>query len=239
MKAVILAGGHGQRLGELVREVPKPMLRVGKTPVLHCIVDQLREADAKDIIISVDRLADVIRQYFGDGTSFGVRINYFQSRDDLHTAGTVKALESDLSTEPFYVVYGDCYSNYRLDDLRQAHLMFRKKDPAILGTIGIWVREIDLHEAGIVSIDSQRRVIRLQEKPRPEEIFSNLVNTAHYFLEPAILDRIPGSKHSNFMTDVFPALVEEGLLYATKLQGWYRPYDTPKLFELARAASAD
>src|SRR5450631_2500106 len=104
MNAVVLAGGQGQRLGDLVQKIPKPMLCVGKKPVLHCIVDQLREAGVTNIIISVDRLADVIRQYFGDGTRFGVGITYFQSKEDLHTAGVVKALEPQLRDEAFYVV---------------------------------------------------------------------------------------------------------------------------------------
>ena len=237
MKGILLAGGVGERLGELTRDVPKPMLRIGDKPVLEYNLEQLRDAKVQDVIIHVHYLADVIRDYFGDGRRFGVQIRYHQTPQLLGTSGSIKGLQGQLNDEHFYVVYGDCYSNYRLQELREAHLSLKQRHAEVVGTIGLWERE-DAQHAGIVSLDGEGLIDRIKEKPRPEEIFSHLVNTGHYILEPSVFDHIPEGRESDFAKDVFPPLVQQRLLGAVKLTGWYRPFDRPDLLARARQLAA-
>ena len=233
MTAVVLAGGKGERLGG---NTSKPMVEIGGKPVLEHIITQLKAASVQEVIIYVNHLREVISDYFGDGSGFGIPIRYHESPDFMGTAGIVKGLEDRLKNAPFYVVYGDCYSNYRLEQLRHAHCLFKARHSEIVGTIGLWVRE-DACPAGIATVDSDGRIERFKEKPKPEEVFSHLVNTAHYFFEPSIFDQIPAGQVIDFSREVFPNLAKSRLLCGVELTGWYRPYDTPELLVAARRAA--
>jgi mannose-1-phosphate guanylyltransferase/phosphomannomutase len=233
MKGILMAGGVGERLGELTRNTPKPMICIGMKPVLEYNVEQLRDAGVEEITIHVHYLPDVIRDYFGDGHRFGVGIKYHQTPELLGTSGSIKTLQDEFADHEFYVVYGDCYSNYCLQELHEAHVELKGRHPEVLGIIGLWERE-DAQHAGIVSLNSEGLIDRIKEKPKPEEIFSHLVNTGHYMLEPAIWDYIAEGQESDFAKDVFPVLVKRLLLGGKQLTGWYRPYDRPELLERAR-----
>jgi mannose-1-phosphate guanylyltransferase/phosphomannomutase len=237
MKAILLASGKGERLGTLARddkgrEIPKPMIRIGGKPVLEHNVIQMKKSGIENIYITLHHLPDAITAYFGDGARFGVHIDYWHTTELLGTAGVVKALEGQLTEEPFFVVYGDSYSNYQLDELLRAHSAFKQRHPQTVGTIGLWEREDVVGKAVIVGVAPDGLISRVVEKPRQDQLFPGyLVNTGHYLLEPTILEMIPDPRKrpSDFAKDIFPRLVEDGLLCGVKLTGWLKPYDTPEL----------
>ncbi len=81
MKAVILAGGKGTRLRPLTYSIPKPLLPIGRKPILEIIIEQLRDHDFGEIILTVEYKAELIRSYFRDGNGLGVKISYHQENN--------------------------------------------------------------------------------------------------------------------------------------------------------------
>ncbi|MFZ5640607.1 MAG: nucleotidyltransferase family protein, partial [Bacillota bacterium] len=113
MKAVIMAGGKGTRLRPLTCNKPKPMVPVLNKPVMEYAVDLLKKHGITEIAVTLQYLPDVIKDYFGDGSAFGVHLHYFEETVPLGTAGSVKNAEEFLD-EPFLVISGDGITDYDL-----------------------------------------------------------------------------------------------------------------------------
>ena len=122
MKALILAAGRGQRMMPLTQHMPKPMLKVAEKPLIEHHINNLKAAGITDIVINLAWQGDKIRDYFNDGSQFGVNILYSQEVEGgLETAGgIIQALP--LLGESFIVVNGDVYTDYDVSALMQLHL---------------------------------------------------------------------------------------------------------------------
>ena len=120
MKAVILAGGRGSRLGQVTTEIPKPMVLIGDKPLLHHQVDLLVRYGITDIVILVNYLKRPIIEYFGNGEKFNAAITYFEEESPLGTTGGIKEIESQFNDD-FLVVYGDVMIHMDLDRLIRYH----------------------------------------------------------------------------------------------------------------------
>ena len=109
MQAVILAGGEGTRLRPLTYDTPKSMLRIADKPFLEHTIRLLKLNSVDDLVICVAYRGEAIRDYFGDGQSFGVRIRY--SEDGSRLAGTAGSLREarDLLSDRFFITFGDSY----------------------------------------------------------------------------------------------------------------------------------
>lgn len=128
-KAVIVAGGRGERLRPLTNDVPKPMIEIVGKPLLQYQIEWLKFYGIKDILITTCYLPEKIQEYFGDGKKFGVNIRYFTENEPLGTSGALKE-NIDFLNESFVVLYGDIITNLSLISL----IDFHKKNNA-LGTI--------------------------------------------------------------------------------------------------------
>ncbi|HLJ60635.1 MAG TPA: nucleotidyltransferase family protein [bacterium] len=200
---MLLAAGLGTRLRPLTDRIPKCMVRVDGRPLLEHTLSWLRSYGVRDVVINLHHLPDVVRDYFGDGGAYGVRITYSYEAELLGTAGAVKRVASCFDG-PFFVWYGDNLSTCRLDRLWEFHRARRG-----LGTVALFHREDPAH-SGIVAVDDDGRIRRFVEKPRPGEIFSHWVNAGILVLEPGVLDEIPATGLVDFGRDVFPALLARG-----------------------------
>ncbi|MDQ2043294.1 nucleotidyltransferase family protein [Pseudoalteromonas sp. 20-92] len=122
MKALILAAGRGQRMMPLTQNMPKPMLKVAEKPLIEHHINNLKAAGITDIVINLAWQGDKIKDYFNDGSQFGVNILYSQEVEGgLETAGgIIQALP--LLGESFIVVNGDVYTDYDVSALMQLHL---------------------------------------------------------------------------------------------------------------------
>ena len=108
MQAVIMAGGKGTRLAELTRdEIPKPMVELAGKPLLLWQIERLKENGIQDILLVIGHLGCVIRDYFGDGSRFGVKIQYFEEKEPLGTAGSFYYLKDRIGDEEFLMMSGD------------------------------------------------------------------------------------------------------------------------------------
>src|SRR5262245_58847356 len=120
MKAVIMAGGEGTRLRPLTSNAPKPMLPLVNRPMMEHIVDLLKQHGFDDIVVTVAFMANAIRNYFGNGSEFGVRMVYATEESPLGTAGSVRNAKRHL-TERFLVISGDVLTDIDLSRIVEQH----------------------------------------------------------------------------------------------------------------------
>ncbi|MDI6907655.1 MAG: sugar phosphate nucleotidyltransferase [Thermoanaerobacterales bacterium] len=215
MKAIIMAGGEGSRLRPLTCGRPKPLVPVLNRPIMEYCVDLLRAHGITEIGVTLQYLPDAVREHFGDGSDFGVRLHYFIEESPLGTAGSVKNAGAFLD-ETFLVVSGDALTDL---DLSRA-LSFHHEQRAV-GTLVLTRVETPL-EYGVVITGEDGRIIRFLEKPGWGEVFSDTVNTGIYVLEPEVLDFFAPGQKFDFSKDLFPLLLRENKpLYGLVLPGYW------------------
>ena len=215
MKAMILAAGEGTRLRPLTDRCPKPMLPVGGRPLLERTIGWLRQHGVREVAINLHHRPEAITQHFGDGSRFGVRITYSPEAQLLGTAGAVRQLEAFFDTT-FAVIYGDVLTDLDLTALADFH-----RASGSIATLALYHAD-NPSARGLVDLDAAGRVTRFVEKPRPEEVFTDLANAGVCILEPAVLPFIPVGVPSDFGRDVFPAMLGAG----QRLSGWPIPRGT-------------
>jgi mannose-1-phosphate guanylyltransferase / phosphomannomutase len=213
MKAVVMAGGQGTRLRPLTSNQPKPMLPIVGVPMMQHILRLLRHHGFDDTVVTVQFLASIIRNYFGDGSDLDLSITYVTEERPLGTAGSVKNAES-LLDDTFLVISGDAVTDLDLEQLLRFH-----KDRGSAVTVALR-RVADPLEFGIVITGEDGRIERFLEKPGWGEVFSDQINTGIYVIEPGILEHVPRDEEFDFSADLFPLLLERGLpMYGCVVEG--------------------
>jgi len=210
VKAVVMAGGEGTRLRPMTANQPKPMLPVVNRPIMEHVLRLLRKHGLTETVVTVQFLASMVRNYFGDGEDFGMSLQYATEETPLGTAGSVKNAEDALRDEPFLVISGDALTDIDLSDLIAFH-----KDNDALVTVAL-ARVPDPLEFGIVIVDDNGKIQRFLEKPTWGQVFSDTVNTGIYVMEPEVLDHVAAGQVVDWSADVFPKLLESG----APLYGW-------------------
>ena len=183
MKAVILAGGLGTRLLPLTKKTPKPMLLLGKKPILEHLIDWNKKNGVKSIVLCVSHLRKTIEDYFEDGKRFGVNIEYAISNKPLATAGQLKTAEEFID-DTFVCMYGDSIFNFSLRNMIKQH-----KTKKAFVTMGLNEYKTNL-EYGVIDTSKTGKVLSWEEKP---EIKAN-VNMGCYIMEPNVFSLIPKNK---------------------------------------------
>jgi len=194
MKTFVLAGGEGTRLRPYTYSAPKPMLMLGGKPILQYVIENLKRSGQKDLVLTVGFRHEQVQAHFGDGSKFGVKIEYSVEKEKLNTAGSILPFKGKVK-ETFAVVMGDHLTNIDMADMQKAH----RKSGAI-ATIALFHKKDPL-EYGVAKVEGGR-IIGFQEKPMLEHDY----NTAIYIFEPAIFDYI--HEKEDFSRDVFPRLLE-------------------------------
>lgn len=194
---MIMAGGIGSRLKPLTDDIPKPMLKVGKKPILEILIDQFKQKMFSKILISVNYKADIIENYFKNGEDFDVSIEYIKETQRLGTAGSIKLAE-DYLTEPFFVVNGDILTNVNFESILHYHVS-NKFD------ITIGSRSYDMQVPYGVLNMNDICVTSLEEKP----VVNFLVSGGIYVLDPNVIKFIPDDKYYD-MTDLINIVLNNG-----------------------------
>ncbi|NEQ15781.1 MAG: mannose-1-phosphate guanylyltransferase [Moorea sp. SIO3E2] len=203
MRAVLMAGGSGTRLRPLTCDLPKPMVPILNRPIAEHIVNLLKRHNITEVIATLYYLPDVMRDYFQDGSDFGVKMTYaVEEEQPLGTAGCVKNI-SELLNETFLVISGDSITDFDLTAAIEFHKAKKSKATLILTRVPNPV------EFGVVITDKEMRIRRFLEKPSTSEIFSDTVNTGTYILEPSVLEYLPSNEECDFSKDLFPKLLEK------------------------------
>ena len=224
MKAIILIGGQATRLRPLTLTTPKALIDLqGKTIVEH-VLALLKKHGISDVILSVGYLKDKIKDYFGDGSKFGVKISYIEETEPLGTAGPMNLLPEKI-TETFIVGNGDELKEVDISDMVKFH-----KQHGGWATLAL-TRVEDPSLYGVARMEGDK-ILEFVEKPSKAEASSNLINAGFYILEPEVLDMIPKGK-AMFEYDVFPRLASEGKLFGYEFSGQW--FDTGSLERLEMA----
>ncbi len=216
MRAVLMAGGSGTRLRPLTCDLPKPMVPILNRPIAQHIINLLKRHHITEVIATLHYLPDVMRDYFQDGSDFGVQITYaVEEEQPLGTAGCVKNV-AELLDDTFLVISGDCITDFDLSAAIRFHRERQAKATLILASVPNPI------EFGVVITDEQQRIKRFLEKPSSSEIFSDTVNTGTYILEPEVLDYLPFNQEADFSKDLFPLMLEKGEpMYGYVMQGYW------------------
>jgi mannose-1-phosphate guanylyltransferase/phosphomannomutase len=216
MKAVVMAGGEGNRLRPLTSNQPKPMVPVVGKPCMEHILELLQAHGMNDVIVTVAFLPQAIRSYFGEGETLGMQIGYSVEESPLGTAGSVRLTAKQLD-ETFLVISGDALCDVDLSALVAFH-----KERGAAVTIGLKSVENPL-EFGIVVTDEEGRVERFLEKPSWGQVFSDTINTGIYVMEPEVLKHVPGDRPYDFSKELFPYLLEMGRpIYGHVMDGYWQ-----------------
>jgi len=201
LKAVIMAGGGGTRLRPLTCDRPKPMVPIMNKPIMEHIISLLKKHGFREIGVTLQYMPEAIKDYFGDGSSRGVKLNYFIEETPLGTAGSVKNAASFLK-ETFLVISGDALTDIDLTSAVKFH-----KEKGSLATLVLTSVHNPL-EYGVVITKEGGDISRFLEKPSWGEVFSDRVNTGIYILEPEALNLFPEGVKFDFSKDLFPLLLE-------------------------------
>lgn len=213
MQLVIIAGGKGTRLG--LKDIPKPMCPINNKPLLQYQVELAKRYGIDEIFILSGHLSQVIVNYFGDGSKFGVKIHHVVEPHPLGTAGSLKLIEDQL-TDRFLVFYGDVVMDFDISSF----IKFDSQDTDTLGTLLVHPGNHP-YDSDLVEVNSANDIIGFLPKPHPKDLlYRNLNNAAVYILSPEILRFIPEDQNLDFGKDIFPKLVSEGYRL--------RAYDTPE-----------
>ncbi|WP_429821033.1 nucleotidyltransferase family protein [Brevibacillus porteri] len=192
---VLMAGGLGTRLHPLTHDCPKPLLPVGNKPLLETILQSFIDQGFHRFYISVKYKAEMIQEHFGDGSNWGISIQYLQEKESLGTAGALSLLPEKPS-EPFFVMNGDLLTKVNFEQLLDFHKTYQAQAT-------MCVREYD-HQIpyGVVRLD-QYRLTSIEEKPT-QRFF---VNAGIYVLSPDAVEDIPHNQYFD-MPSLFDHLVK-------------------------------
>jgi len=220
MQGIVMAGGFGVRLRPLTINIPKPMVPLTNIPVLGHVINLLKKYRIEDLIVLLYFQPEIIKDYLGDGSKFGVNIRYLMPEEDLGTAGAVKYAQKYIK-ETFFVVSADLVTDI---DLKKAYN--HHKNTNSFTTIVLYQVKDPLHY-GVVITDKEGRITRFLEKPTWGEVFSDKINAGIYIIEPEALNMIPSNKNYDFSKNLFPKMLDENVnLRGYSAEGYWRDIGT-------------
>ncbi len=223
-KAVILAGGKGTRLRPLTNNIPKALIDIhGRTLTEH-LFDLFKKYGIREVILSTGHMKEKIKNFYENGTKFGVNIIYVEETKALGTAGPLK-LAKEMLNESFIVSNGD-----ELKKINIARMFRLHKRKNALVTIALTTVD-DPTVYGVARLDGSR-IVEFVEKPKKEESPSNLINAGFYIIEPEVIKMIPEG-FAMLEKEVFPKLAKQGKVRGFPFSGQW--FDTGSMERLKKA----
>lgn len=223
-KAVLLLGGKGTRFRPITYELPKALLPVqGKTVPEH-LIELFKKHNITELIFSVGYKAQQIKDYYGDGSKYGVNITYVEEKEPLGSAGAIK-LATHLLDKTFIVTNGDELKDIDLDEM----YLFHKKNKGIVTAALTTVKNPSVY--GVAKLEGNK-ILEFVEKPPKDKAPSNLINSGLSIWEPEAL-KIIKSGFTMYEKDVFPVLAKQKKLFGYIFSGQWFDTGTPERYELA------
>jgi D-glycero-alpha-D-manno-heptose 1-phosphate guanylyltransferase len=225
LKAVLLVGGLGTRLRPVVHSAPKSLAPIGDRPFLELLVRQLASQGIRRLIFCTGYLADQIETAFGNGSEFGVTIEYSREPQALGTAGAIRFAQSLLNRLPYFLVMnGDSFLRVDFKRLIEAHQLHDG-----LATLAV-VSVSNASRYGTVRLNAQNRVCAFCEKTGQDS--PGVINGGVYIFSPKILEHIPTGPAS-LEKEIFPNILTHGV-YAIEQEGTFIDIGTPADYEQAQ-----
>ena len=225
MKAVVMAGGFGNRIQPLTNSRPKPMLPIINKPMMEHTMMTLKDLGVKEFIVLLYFKPEIIKDYFGDGSDFGIKVSYVVPDDDYGTAGAVKLAQELIGDDNFIIISGDLVTDFDFQKIFDYHAQKKSK-------LTITLTSVDNPlEFGVVIANEEGKIEKFLEKPSWGEVFSDTINTGIYIIEPEILNYIPKNEEFDFAKDLFPLLMREDIdLMAGYAEGYWRDVGNPESY---------
>ena len=225
IRTIMMAGGKGTRLRPLTLVRPKPMIPLVNKPIIEYTVNKLKKSGFNDIIMTLNYMSTNIKNYFKDGSEFGIDIRYSVEKWPLGTGGSVKKAEKYID-DTFMVVSGDVLTDVNFEDVVKYH-----KEKGAIATMVLTEVEDPTH-FGIAVMDKNHKITEYLEKPSPEEAFSNVANTGIYIFEPEIFDFFDGKdKEVDFSKDIFPEVIRQDAgIYGYVFNGYWNDIGRPETY---------
>lgn len=219
--AVIIAGGKGERLGEIGKNLPKPLVLVAGKPILERIIIWLKKNGVEKIVIGVAYKKEMIKQYFGDGSKWGVKIIYTEHDEN---GGTEDAFKTDIEKsgiddEDFYAMNGDQITDLHLEGLTNKHIT----SGAIVTLVTTNLRT----NFGIIQVDDKNRITDLKEKG---EVKGFMMNTGIYVFNKKIKNYL---KRGNIEENAFRKLIDERKALSFYYDGMWSSFNDQKELKVA------
>jgi len=214
MKAVILAGGTGNRLHPIDSDVPKAMLPVFDRPLIEHTIIQLSRHGIREVVVALSYRARDIVGYFGDGARWGVKIRYSVESRPMGTAGALGLLR-DIIDETFVVVNGDV-----VQDIDITRMITEHKAAQARITFAI-ARSETPEQYGVVKLDDSGAIAGFVEKPRSSDGAVESVSAGVYIMEPDVLASVSYGVAANLETDLLPRMAANGGELAGSVQEFY------------------
>ncbi len=227
MKVVIIAGGQGTRIQSVNSEIPKALIPVAGKPVLEHEVLLAQRYGFTEFIFVIGYLGEQIQKYFGDGSKWGVKIDYFVETQPLGTAGALPYL-ADRLTDNFFVFYGDTVMDIDLMAMKRFHEQHNADATLLLHP------NDHPYDSDIVDIDTTtKQVKQIYHKPHPEGFVShNIVNAAVFIFSPKILTEIEAGKKYHIEKHVLARCLDKGLrLYGYPSAEYVKDMGTPDRYQ--------
>lgn len=229
MQAVIMAGGKGTRLTSVTKEqIPKPMVRIGKKPILEYQINTLKENKITDIWIITGPLHEIIEDYFGDGSKWGVRIHYFIEQQAMGTGGALFFLKQELKND-FFLLFGDIFFDIDLKRMIEFH---RRRQASIT-----LFAHPNSHPADsdLVILDEEQRVNHILRKNEPRiEYYKNMVNGGIYCFHVCVLDSILKAGYLDLEKElIFPRIQTHQDVFGYISPEYVKDIGTPKRLQTA------
>lgn len=224
MKAVIMAGGKGTRISSVARDIPKPMISIKGKPVLEHEIDCLREQGFTDIIITVSHLGNIIMDYFGDGSKFGVNIEYYFEKEPLGNAGALFRIKDKL-TEDFLLLNADSVFDIDFNRFVKYH---REK-----GGLATLFTHPNSHpyDSGLIIADENMAVLKwlTKEDDRPE-FYRNRVNAGLHVISPTLLDQEINMPKIDLDRQILKPLADTGKMFCYDSPEYVKDMGTPERY---------
>ena len=208
-QAVVMVGGKGTRLLPLTETRPKIILPVADRPCLWYLLRSLAMGGIKEVILACGYKSELMRRTIGDGSDLGLSIEYSYEDEPLGTGGAMKLVEDRLD-DMFVAANGDVFASIDVSGEIEIH---QRTGAAV--SIALTPVENPC-EFGIARVDDEMRITEFKEKPKPEEVFSNLINAGVYVLQKDVLADVPKNTFYDLSKDLVPRLMSEG----RRIQGY-------------------
>ena len=212
MQVVVLAGGVGSRLKPWTNSIPKPLLPMLDRTLLEQVIYSVPTELVDEVIVAGGYKVEMIKSYF-DSIDCDFDVTIVNETEPLGTGGALGNCR-DVVSGTFACFNGDIISSLDVGELLALH-----KSNGGIGSLGLWQVD-DPTRFGIVGLDNKNKITKFKEKPKPTEVFSNLINAGSYIFEQDIFDFMPHGKHS-LERDVFPKLAEHQQLNGMQFTGYF------------------
>ncbi|MDG2426911.1 MAG: NDP-sugar synthase [Acidimicrobiales bacterium] len=234
MQAIVLVGGLGTRLRPLTANTPKQMLPVLDRPMIEHVVGHLADHGVTRLVLSVGFRPEAFLEAYPDGKCAGMPLHYAVEPEPLDTAGAIRfAADHAEIDNTFLVLNGDILTDLDISALSKSH-----QASGALGTIALTEVD-DPSRYGVVSLGVDSRVLGFVEKPHRDEAPSRWVNAGTYVLEPDVLKRIAVDRRVSIEREVFPAMADEGSLWALCSDAYWLDAGTPETYLRAQTDLID